>query len=124
MGRFQPPEPSTVWLSDLVEAMDEVASSAAKPSAIDRKGVGQSARVASHAGAHVGRKPSSARQTIVEGIRLFTWRPIRYVTHDCENLLNNIAAGTVCSTSQQILNCSAEFCFGLGLAHEIPINLI
>jgi hypothetical protein len=37
MGRFQPPEPSTVWLTGLVEAMDEVASSAAKPSATDRK---------------------------------------------------------------------------------------
>jgi hypothetical protein len=38
MGRFQPPvEPSTVWLRDLVEAMDEVATSAAKPSATDRE---------------------------------------------------------------------------------------
>ena len=38
MGRFQPAfEPSTVWLTGLVEAMDEVATSAAKPSAADRK---------------------------------------------------------------------------------------
>jgi hypothetical protein len=38
MGRSQSPvEPSTVWLTGLVEAMDEVASSAATPSAADRK---------------------------------------------------------------------------------------
>jgi hypothetical protein len=38
MGRFQPPiEPSTVWLTGLIEAMDEAASSAATPSAADRK---------------------------------------------------------------------------------------
>jgi hypothetical protein len=38
MGRFQQVlEPSTVWLRCLIEAMDEAASSAAKPSAADRK---------------------------------------------------------------------------------------
>jgi hypothetical protein len=38
MGNFQSSsEPSTVWLSGLIEAMNEVASLAAKPSAIDRK---------------------------------------------------------------------------------------
>ena len=38
MGRFQPPvEPSTVWLTDLIEAMDEAASSTATPSVADRK---------------------------------------------------------------------------------------
>lgn len=38
MGRFHPAfEPSTVWLTDLLEAMDEVATSAAKPSGADRK---------------------------------------------------------------------------------------
>jgi hypothetical protein len=38
MGQFQPPaDPSTVWLSGLIEAMDEVAASAAKPSAADRE---------------------------------------------------------------------------------------
>ncbi len=38
MGQFQPSvEPSTVWLRGLVEAMDEVASSAAQPPATDRK---------------------------------------------------------------------------------------
>jgi hypothetical protein len=39
MGRFHPPpvEPSTVWLTGLIEAMDEAASSAATPSAADRK---------------------------------------------------------------------------------------
>jgi len=38
MGQFQPPaDPSTVWLRGLVEAMDEVATSAAKPSATDRE---------------------------------------------------------------------------------------
>jgi hypothetical protein len=38
MGRFPPAlEPSTVWLTGLIEAMDEVATSAAKPSAADRK---------------------------------------------------------------------------------------
>jgi hypothetical protein len=38
MGQFQPPaDPSTVWLRSLIDAMDEVASSAAKPSAADRK---------------------------------------------------------------------------------------
>jgi hypothetical protein len=38
MGQFQlPVDPSTVWLRGLIEAMDEVASSDAKPSAIDRK---------------------------------------------------------------------------------------
>jgi hypothetical protein len=38
MGQFQPPaEPSTVWLNDLVEAMNEVARSPAKSSAADRK---------------------------------------------------------------------------------------
>jgi hypothetical protein len=36
MRQFQPPEPNTVWLTGLVEAMNEVASSAAKPSATDR----------------------------------------------------------------------------------------
>ena len=38
MGQFQPAaDPSTVWLRGLIEAMDEVATSAAKPSAADRK---------------------------------------------------------------------------------------
>jgi hypothetical protein len=38
MGQFQPPgDPSTVWLRSLIEAMDEVATSAAKPSAADRE---------------------------------------------------------------------------------------
>jgi hypothetical protein len=38
MGQFQPIfEPGTVWLKGLVEAMDKVASSAARPSAADRK---------------------------------------------------------------------------------------
>ena len=38
MGQFQPSvEPSTVWLRGLVEAMDEVASSAAQPPATDRE---------------------------------------------------------------------------------------
>jgi hypothetical protein len=38
MGQFQPPaDPSTVWLSGLIETMDEVATSAAKPSAADRE---------------------------------------------------------------------------------------
>jgi hypothetical protein len=38
MCQFQPPaDPSTVWLKGLIEAMDEVASSPAKPSAADRK---------------------------------------------------------------------------------------
>jgi hypothetical protein len=38
MGQFQPIfEPDAVWLRGLVEAMDEVASSAARPSAADRK---------------------------------------------------------------------------------------
>jgi hypothetical protein len=38
MGRFQAPaEPSIVWLKGLVEAMDEVASSAADPPAADRE---------------------------------------------------------------------------------------
>ena len=36
MGLFQPMfEPSTVWLTGLIEAMDEVASSKGKPSASD-----------------------------------------------------------------------------------------
>jgi len=34
MGQFQPPaDPSTVWLRGLIDAMAEVATSAAKPSA-------------------------------------------------------------------------------------------
>jgi hypothetical protein len=38
MGQFQGLiEPSTVWLRGLIEAMDEVASSATKPSATDRE---------------------------------------------------------------------------------------
>ena len=38
MGQFQPAaDPSTVWLRGLIEAMDEVATSATKPSAADRK---------------------------------------------------------------------------------------
>jgi hypothetical protein len=38
MGQFQSSvEPSTVWLRRLVEAMDEVATSPAKPSAADRE---------------------------------------------------------------------------------------
>ena len=38
MGQFQPPaDPSTVWLRGLIDAMEEVAASAAKPSAADRK---------------------------------------------------------------------------------------
>jgi len=38
MGQFQPSvDASTVWLNDLVEAMNEVARSPAKPSAADRK---------------------------------------------------------------------------------------
>jgi hypothetical protein len=37
MCRLQSPEPSTVWLTDLIEAMDEVAASTAKASAIDRE---------------------------------------------------------------------------------------
>jgi hypothetical protein len=38
MGEFQSPtDPSTVWLRSLIDAMDEVATSAAKPSAADRE---------------------------------------------------------------------------------------
>jgi hypothetical protein len=38
MGQFQPPtDPSTVWLRSLIDTMDEVATSAAKPSAADRE---------------------------------------------------------------------------------------
>jgi len=37
MGRFQPPEPSIVWLTGLIEAMEEVASSAAQAPATDRE---------------------------------------------------------------------------------------
>jgi hypothetical protein len=38
MGQFQPPtDPSTVWLRSLIDATDEVATSAAKPSAADRE---------------------------------------------------------------------------------------
>ena len=38
MDQFQPPaDPSTVWLTGLVDAMDEVANSAANPSAADRE---------------------------------------------------------------------------------------
>ncbi len=38
MGQFQlPVDPSTVWLRGLIEAIDEVASSDAQPSAIDQK---------------------------------------------------------------------------------------
>jgi hypothetical protein len=38
MGQFQPPtDPSTVWLRSLIDAMDEVAISAAKPTAADRE---------------------------------------------------------------------------------------
>jgi hypothetical protein len=38
MDQFQPPaDPTTVWLTGLVDAMDEVANSAANPSAADRK---------------------------------------------------------------------------------------
>jgi len=37
MGRFQPPvEPSAVWLTGLIEAMEEAASSAGTPPAADR----------------------------------------------------------------------------------------
>jgi len=38
MGQFQPPtDPSTVWLRSLIDAMEEVATSASKPFAADRK---------------------------------------------------------------------------------------
>jgi hypothetical protein len=38
MGQFQPPvDPSTVWLRSLIEAMDQVASSAAQAPATDRE---------------------------------------------------------------------------------------
>jgi hypothetical protein len=38
MSRFRPAvEPYTVWLTGLIEAIDEVATSSAKPSAADRK---------------------------------------------------------------------------------------
>jgi hypothetical protein len=38
MGQFQPPtDPSTVWLRSLIDAMEEVATSLAKPSAADRE---------------------------------------------------------------------------------------
>ena len=38
MDQFQPPaDPSTVWLTGLVDAMDEVANSAANPSAAHRE---------------------------------------------------------------------------------------
>jgi hypothetical protein len=38
MSQFRPAvEPATVWLPDLIEAIDEVAASSAKASAADRK---------------------------------------------------------------------------------------
>lgn len=38
MGQFQPSaEPSTIWLVGLIEAIDEVAASAAKAAASDRE---------------------------------------------------------------------------------------
>jgi hypothetical protein len=38
MSQFRPAaEPATVWLTELIEAINEVASSSAKPSAADRK---------------------------------------------------------------------------------------
>ena len=56
----------TVWLRSLIDAMDEVASSAAKPSAADRKAMANRLEFPAI------RRPlgrSSTRQTIVEGIR-------------------------------------------------------
>jgi hypothetical protein len=67
MGQFQPPaDPSTVWLRGLIEAMDEVAASAAKPSAADREALASRLELPAMP-ARLGR--SSTRQTIVEGIR-------------------------------------------------------
>ncbi len=68
MGQFQPAtDPSTVWLRGLIEAMDLVATSGAKPSAADRKAMTNRLELPAMPARALGR--SSTRQTIVEGIR-------------------------------------------------------
>src|SRR6476620_10905775 len=82
MGQFQPPaDPSTVWLRGLIDAMDEVATSAAKPSAADREALATRLELPAMAGApwaaHPPGKPSSKGLGALSQARLAdqSWRP-------------------------------------------------
>ena len=59
-------------------------------------------------------------QSIVQGI----WRPACGIAHDRNDLLHDITAFAAGSTSQQILNRSADLRFGIVLVCKIPIELI
>jgi hypothetical protein len=56
---------------------------------------------------------SSAGQTIVEGIRPLGWQSARDLAHDRSDLLHDITASAVGSTSQQILDRSADLRLGI-----------
>src|ERR1700674_2110679 len=61
-----------------------------------------------------------AGQAVVQRIPLLGRRPAHDLAHDRNDLLHNITAGAAGSTSQQILDRSADFCFGIVRARKLP----
>jgi hypothetical protein len=49
---------------------------------------------------------------------------VRGVANDRKDLLHDITADAAGSTSQQILDRSADLCFGVVLIYKIPIELV
>src|SRR5882762_3457224 len=67
---------------------------------------------------------SAAGHIIVERIRRPCWQSVRDVAHDRNDFLHDIAASAAGSTSQQILDRSADLRFCIVLIYKIPIELI
>jgi hypothetical protein len=59
-----------------------------------------------------------------QGITLLRLQPARDLAHDRNDFLHDITADAAGSTSQQILDRSADLCFGVVRASKFPIVLI
>jgi len=68
--------------------------------------------------------PSATGRAIVQRIALLGRQSARDLAHDRNDLLHDITAGAAGSTSQQILDRSADLCFGIVRARKLPIVLI
>jgi hypothetical protein len=68
-------------------------------------------------------RASSAGEPIIQGIAPLGRQPARDLAHDRNYLLHDITAGVAGSTSQQILDRSADLCFGVVPARKFPIVL-
>jgi hypothetical protein len=63
---------------------------------------------------------SAAGHVIVQGVALLGRQPACNLAHDRNDFLYDITAGAAGSTSQQILDRSADLCFGVVPAPQIP----